>query len=273
MSSPSSSDPPLTLIVRFSASIPDLPLSISSPRTTFTSTLSTLTRPQLPADLSTCPLRYIYAGALLPPKASLSTILRLEQTPQTNQKFYIHCSISTSTHLSPVELEDEATTSASLQHSIATTSAAAGITQNATSQPHPQPAPPQGFDRLLTAGFTTTEVASLRSQFLALHSHTHTPDTMPSPSELRLLEERWLDSNNPTNTTGNTGDDGGDGTLAGGPGGLEDILWGNIMGFFWAVGAIVWLVREEGVWSKRRQVGVLTGVLVNVAFCVLRAGS
>ena len=68
------------------------------------------------------------------------------------------------------------------------------------------------------------------------------------------------------------GDD-GDGSLAGGSGGLEDILWGNIAGFFWAIGAIVWLVREEGVWSKRRQVGVLTGVLVNIAFCVLRAGS
>lgn len=56
-------------------------------------------------------------------------------------------------------------------------------------------------------------------------------------------------------------------------GGLEDMLWGNVMGFFWAVGAIVWLVREEGVWSKRRQVGVVTGVLVNLAFCVLRMGS
>ena len=56
-------------------------------------------------------------------------------------------------------------------------------------------------------------------------------------------------------------------------GGLEDMLWGNMMGFFWAVGAIVWLVREEGVWSKRRQVGVVTGVLVNLAFCVLRMGS
>ena len=94
---------------------------------------------------------------------------------------------------------------------------------------------------------------------------------MPSGGELRILEERWLDTNNQGNG-GHVGND-GDGSLAGGRGGLEDILWGNVMGFFWAVGAIVWLVREEGVWSKRRQVGVLTGVLVNIAFCVLRAGS
>ena len=91
---------------------------------------------------------------------------------------------------------------------------------------------------------------------------------MPSASEMRALEERWLDAgNSPTGDLGGEGDD----DEAGGR--LEDMLWGNVMGFFWAVGAIVWLVREEGVWSKRRQIGVVTGVLVNIAFCVLRAGS
>ena len=132
-----------------------------------------------------------------------------------------------------------------------------------------QPTPPQGFDRLLSAGLSPTEVASLRSQFLAVQAHTHTPDTMPTPVEMRLLEERWLDADN-SNMNGGAGaadaeDDFG--------GGLEDMLWGNVMGFFWAVGAIVWLVREEGVWSKRRQIGVVTGVLVNIAFCILRLGS
>lgn len=92
---------------------------------------------------------------------------------------------------------------------------------------------------------------------------------MPSPSEMRLLEERWLDAGTPLNGSmvgaGAADDEAG--------GGLEDMLWGNVMGFFWAIGAIVWLVREEGVWSKRRQIGVVTGVLVNIAFCVLRIGS
>lgn len=92
---------------------------------------------------------------------------------------------------------------------------------------------------------------------------------MPSPSEMRLLEERWLDAGTPLN--GGTGGPGAGADDEGG--GLEDMLWGNIMGFFWAVGAIFWLVREEGVWSKRRQVGVVTGVLVNIAFCILRVGS
>jgi hypothetical protein len=93
---------------------------------------------------------------------------------------------------------------------------------------------------------------------------------MPSPIEMRQLEERWLDAGTPQNGGASGAGAGGDDEAGGG---LEDMLWGNIMGFFWAVGAIVWLVREEGVWSKRRQVGVVTGVLVNIAFCILRIGS
>ncbi len=58
-----------------------------------------------------------------------------------------------------------------------------------------------------------------------------------------------------------------------GRGALEDILWGNLMGFFWPVGAAMWLVREEGIWSKRRQVAIGTGVLVNLAIGVMKMGS
>jgi len=131
---------------------------------------------------------------------------------------------------------------------------------------------PLGFDRLLSAGLTPPEIAALRSQFLAIQAHTHTPDTMPSAAEMRLLEDRWLDnsSSNPANAAANTG---GAFEDEGAEGGLDDILWGNVMGFFWPVGAVVWGFREEGVWSKRRQIAVLTGVLVNVAFSVLRVAS
>ena len=112
---------------------------------------------------------------------------------------------------------------------------------------------------------------------------------MPTAAEMRVLEERWLDNDSGSGPgpsgTGGAGDGGlgvgmgasgaddDDGTLGGSSGGLEDMLWGNLMGFFWAVGAVVWLIREEGVWSRRRQVGVVTGVLVNMAFCFLRVGS
>jgi hypothetical protein len=100
---------------------------------------------------------------------------------------------------------------------------------------------------------------------------------MPDPAQLLVLEERWLDA----------GPGGGDGGGGGGGAGWEqeqdetegergvlaDMLWGNVMGFFWALGGVLWLIREEGVWSRRRQVAVVTGVLVNVAFGVLRVTS
>lgn len=261
---------PLTLIIRFSTSIPDIPLIISDPRTTNSATISTIVRTHLPSNLSACALRFIYAGAILSAKTPLSTSLRLSPSKPSPEKFYIHCSIATDTQLSPADLESEAETAKILS----TLSADNQTSEHEALTPRPlqisqTPQLPQGFDRLLSAGLSPTEVASLRSQFLAIQSHTHTPDTMPSTAELRVLEERWLDAGTPAH---------GGGALAGamaddeGGGGLEDMLWGNVMGFFWAVGALIWLCREEGVWSKRRQIGVVTGVLVNIALCVLRVG-
>ena len=98
---------------------------------------------------------------------------------------------------------------------------------------------------------------------------------MPSASELRTLEDRWIDNTNTTDRTNADGFTGGMGADdgEGGAAALDDMLWGNIMGFFWPVGAVFWLLREEGVWSKRRQIAVVTGFLVNVAFSVLRVTS
>lgn len=102
---------------------------------------------------------------------------------------------------------------------------------------------------------------------------------------MRRLEERWLDNSASPAPRANA--DGGAGTGEmdnaaaaaaadddddNGRGALEDMLWGNLLGFFWPVGAAVWLMREEGVWSKRRQLAVVTGVLVNLAFGAMRVG-
>ena len=101
---------------------------------------------------------------------------------------------------------------------------------------------------------------------------------MPDGHTLRRLEEQWLDSGPSGVADGGGSDNGGGGGGGGGEneeegGALEDMLWGNLMGFFWAVGAGVWLLREEGVWSRRRQIAVCTGLLVNVAFSVLKVTS
>lgn len=142
---------------------------------------------------------------------------------------------------------------------------------------HPDQGTPQlplGFDALLSAGLSPPEIASLRSQFLALHAHVHTLDTVPSAAEMRVLEERWLDTNTASGSVGGHGF-AGDGTQgldvddAEGAA-LEDMLWGSVMGFFWAVGALGWLMREEGVWSGRRRGAVAMGVIFNLAVCLVR---
>ena len=137
---------------------------------------------------------------------------------------------------------------------------------------------PRGFDRLLSAGFTPAEVSALRSQFFALQSMSHTPDTMPSAAELRELEDRWMDEGSGAMAVGGGGggpfgalggdDDGGFGT--GSHGVLDDMLWGAVMGFFWPIGCAMWLRREEGVWSWRKGLAVFVGVVINAAFGAMR---
>lgn len=111
---------------------------------------------------------------------------------------------------------------------------------------------PQGFDRLLTQGFSEREIAALRSQFNRLN-----PDL--SPEDMRVLEDRWIDE-----SAGQ-----GQETLGGSAvGSYEDMFVGTVIGFFWPVS--IWLVREEGVFTQRRQYAVLAGVCVNIFFGLVR---
>ncbi|KAH7398841.1 DUF2407 C-terminal domain-containing protein [Phaeosphaeria sp. MPI-PUGE-AT-0046c] len=314
------------LIIRFTASVSDLPLSIDTPRTTTTLSLKQLIRQSLPPDHARARLRLIYAGKVLADTEPLSKSLRLPPPPPRRdaphnddgpsskskgkqplrqppakeygttadqpsdaKKYYIHCSLGDA--LSAAELTSEATLAQSTEDSLksqhggaqTTTSSqrrASNSTANhgsngrrrssAATAPHPQA---QGFDRLLSSGFTAQEVASLRSHFQTNLSFTHTPDTMPSPAEMRVLEDRWLDSTatDPSPALAGEGGDAGWGAgFAVEEGGLDDMLWGYMTGFFWPLGALVWGFREEGVWSRRRQLAVVMGVLINTIFGFMR---
>ncbi|KAL8973761.1 MAG: hypothetical protein Q9197_001995 [Variospora fuerteventurae] len=301
-----SSPQPLHLIIRFAIPILDLPLIIPSPTTTTPLQLAHQhIRPNLPASYRSCPIRLIASGALLPPSAPLATSLRLpsktlsdlkgkskapDTLPPASAPIYIHCSVSTTQTLSSAALAAEASASAFTPAPAPLSSTDSPPPPSTPQDAPPSPPPPaaeeapRGFDRLLTAGLSRAEIGSLRSQFLALTAHNHTPDTMPSPAAMRRLEERWLD--NSTSPAPRANADGGAGTGEmdnaaaadddddddNGRAALEDMLWGNLLGFFWPVGAAVWLMREEGVWSKRRQLAVVTGVLVNLAFGAMRVG-
>lgn len=311
------------LIIRFTASVPDLPLSIYTPRTITTLSLKQLIRQNLPPDHAPARLRLIYAGKVLADTELLSRSLRLPppppprdgtydqdgpgskskgkqplressaagygttEPPSDAKKYYIHCSLGDA--LSPEELNSEATLAQSTEASLRSqyenaqtypsrrrASTVSGSNnarrRSSTAATAPQPQA-QGFDRLLSSGFTAQEVASLRSHFQTNLSFTHTPDTMPSPAEMRVLEDRWLDSTatDPSPAlTGEGGDTGWGAGFAVEEGGLDDMLWGYMTGFFWPLGALVWGFREEGVWSRRRQLAVVMGVLINTIFGFMR---
>jgi hypothetical protein len=282
----------LDLTIRFSASIPDLLLTIPNPHQATTSTLKQQIRKHLPADFATRRIRLIYAGKALVDNTPLSSSLKRPHSrtpsrsstplppdsdntsaflkakgktavrdPPSASRIYIHCSIG-DVVLSPTDLALEA----SLANPKADALSPAASTSNLDAAPPSTTTPaPRGFDRLLTAGFNQSEILTLRSQFLAIQAHTHTPDTMPSPTTLRELEDQWLDNSN-TEGTGLVSAIDEEGQA----GALDDLLWGSVMGFFWPVGCLWWACREEGIWSRRRKMAVVVGVLVNAGFGCLR---
>ncbi|KAJ5868320.1 hypothetical protein N7534_002873 [Penicillium rubens] len=109
---------PLLIVVRFSASIPDLQLDVAEPETTTGAGLKQLIRAELPNPLSSHRLRLIYAGRGLEDTTALTASLKLPPSPtrsprptadepetsddngkgkqavrDTRPRLYIHCSI------------------------------------------------------------------------------------------------------------------------------------------------------------------------------------
>lgn len=302
---PSRDDPSentLFLTVRFSASIPDLLLDISTPDTTTAAGLKQSIRSRLPSNLSGNRLRLIYAGRALDDSTPLTVSLKLPPSPartpsisedadddgkgkgkgkgkepiREQPRLYIHCSIGDIV-LSDADLAAEAAAASTLYQKQDRSKDESYVRAKQQPQPSSTTTPaPRGFDRLLSAGFTPAEVSALRSQFLAVQSVSRTRDTMPSGAELRDLEDRWMDEGSAAMATGPggaggvvTGDDDG-GFGPGSHGAIDDMLWGAVMGFFWPVGCAMWLRREEGVWSWRKGLAVFVGVIVNVGFGAMR---
>ncbi|KAI0455088.1 DUF2407 C-terminal domain-containing protein [Xylaria acuta] len=209
--------------------------------------------------------------------------------PEPAPRIYVNCSIGD--ELSPSELESEAqaaalpppTTSSHHQHLSSSkhpTGPALGLTTSTT------PAP-RGFDRLLSAGFTASEVNQLRLQFRSIHSSRYTPDTLPSPDSFRRMEDAWIDDNGAAMPTGaGVGSSGADagGMLGMGGGGagtdsdevglvgmIDVLIRGVITGFIWPLGSAGWLIREEGMSSDRWRFMVGTGVMLGVLIGFIRA--
>ncbi|KHN95493.1 putative protein family UPF0645, transmembrane [Metarhizium album ARSEF 1941] len=258
---------PLLLTIRFSASIPDLDLDIPSPRTTTVLSLKHLLRTRLATRNR---LRLIYQGRILPDSSALSSVLKQPPPPpppassstaDTKGKgkgkavegapvrIYVNCSIGD--ELSPRELADEESSAANPPH------------QPDREPPNPagRAAPrPRGFDRLLQAGFTSSEVSTLRTQFASIQTERFTPDSLPSPDSMRRLEDAWIDNNaGELPSAANPLED----ELSNMSTVLDVLIRGMMIGFFFPLGSITWLLRQ-GLWSEKWQIFVGSGVVLSV---------
>ncbi|KAI0131360.1 DUF2407 C-terminal domain-containing protein [Daldinia grandis] len=304
---PPSPSPPLLLTIRFSASIPDLELDIPHPTLTTVISLKHLIRQRLQEPNSQRRLRFIHGGKILPDNAALSSVLRapppppprggldydgggsskdkskskgksIPGRPEPPQRIYVNCSIGDS--LTTDELSAEAAAAAAPAPSPADPSSPLSRT------PTPLPstsAAPRGFDRLLSAGFTTAEVNQLRLQFRSIHASRFTPDTLPSPDSFRRMEDAWIDDNGAsmpaTGVLGGGGGGGGGGGLSNGTDSdevglvalVDVMIRGVVTGFMWPLGSAGWLVREEGMASGRWRFMVGVGVMFSVLIGIIRS--
>ena len=283
--SPSEATEPLLVTVRFTTAVPDLLLDIPDAEGTSVIALKHLIRSKLDSPTNQNRFRLIHSGKLLQDEDFLSAVLKIPtpppRTPDPKGKgkavepapprVYINCSIGDV--LTSEELAAEAL--AAIESSNASKKRTRSESRNrgsAQSKSTTTPAP-RGFERLLAGGFTAAEVNQLRLQFRSIQSNIHTPDTMPSPDTLLRMEDAWIDDNAGGAGAGAAagGFDFGDDGLGGGA--LDDLLWGNIMGFLWPLGCVGWMIREEGVWSRRRKIAVLTGFILSLTFGLLRVAS
>ncbi len=271
------SDSPIEVVVRFSTSNTDVIVSIANPSAATALTLKQQIRSHLDEPAASSRLRLIHAGKVLPDTEALSRTLHATYPPPSASgkgkgkqrlrdpaaRVYVHCSVGDP--LSPEDLAAETNSAQDADNALISSLKPVVATINTTDsgQENSTTPAPRGFDRLLSAGFTPGEITTLRTQFLAIQSQTHTPENMPTGPALLALEERWLD-NTHSPSSGDGENDAEDAA------GLDDMLWGNLIGFFWPIGAMLCGWREEGVWTKRRKIAVLSGVLVNLTFGVLR---
>jgi hypothetical protein len=284
MSSSASPAPPLLITVRFSTSQPDLDINIASPQTTTVLAFKHNLRNRLSSRNR---LRLIYQGRILTDASALSTALKplpaapspppppppppptKDDDPKGKGKgkaadlpvpirVYLNCSIGD--ELSAEELAEEAAAAEKPPPEDHADDSAAGASSR--QQPAWKRPRPKGFDRLLQAGFTQSEIATLRTQFASIHTERFAPDAMPSPDALRGMEDSWIDSNAgelpSSSSTGTLEDDFSSMSTV-----LDVLIRGMMIGFFFPLGSMTWLLRQ-GIWGEKWQVFVGSGVVLSL---------
>ncbi|OAX33364.1 hypothetical protein K503DRAFT_869599 [Rhizopogon vinicolor AM-OR11-026] len=249
------------LTIRFTDGVPDLKLTVSLKDTVREVKANIVTN--LP-ELKDHRLRLIHSGRLLTDGTLLHEWLktleeRQERATSRTQEVskedqlmtWLHCSVGPK--IEPGESEEEQPLVAQLQ-------------------------PLRGFDRLAAAGFSEEDIANFRRQFHSQSSSNYLDMEFESEEDYdehaRALEEQWIDSMDSVNTA----------TLSAASS-QSLILRGIVIGFFFPImpffflreakPAVFWEEGEhEGgesvVFSRRTQVGIVFGFLVNLLFGMWR---
>ncbi|KAK9473294.1 DUF2407 C-terminal domain-containing protein [Dipodascopsis tothii] len=252
----------MPIIVRFSkASIADLRFQFPSPGTVFLiSTIKKQIRKERSDETKRRRLRLIYGGRVLSDSVDFAEIIKpiLERNSISQSTEGIEKSTSQIKDASDDSLLNDEPFNVFLHCSVGDLLGENELFEVDTgSQPVPSTVPrPVGFDRLRSAGFSEQDIAQLRLQFNRLHGG-NVGDT---DDETRQMEERWIDE-------GAHAQD----TLADGSpiGAYEDLFLGTIVGFFFGFLSLFFL-REGGIFTKRQQMAIVAGLIVNVSFAILR---
>jgi DUF2407 C-terminal domain/DUF2407 ubiquitin-like domain len=272
----------IQVIVRFAHAHPDTSINIAEPNLVPIAALRSLIRVHLPLNQARCRLRLIHLGRLLRDSDAVSSCLGRSRGPlqedsasanddKSNSRTYIHCSIGdalTEDELQKEKEEEEAFSRKLQKKRVQTHSTfeASGLASKVSAFEEPTVyVQPQGFERLLAQGFTQDDLAALRASFLSVLAQSRTASQMPTGDELRLLEDRWLDSTafESYSDEDHYFDDGG------GIAGADQRILGFVIGFFWPAVAI-WAFCEPEMWSEAHRNGITLGVLCNMVLGCLR---
>ncbi|KAJ3311875.1 hypothetical protein HDV04_003615 [Boothiomyces sp. JEL0838] len=108
-----------------------------------------------------------------------------------------------------------------------------------------------GFDRLLEMGLEENEVLELRQQFHTLRG----VNILETPNLATQAEEQWIEN------AGNESVEVSESQV--------DLLMGLVLGYFAGIIIIFWL-KEANIFSRRQQQGIISGIVINVFFGILR---
>ncbi|KAG2219010.1 hypothetical protein INT45_013773 [Circinella minor] len=211
-------------------------------------TLKQKIRQSLPKRTQNMNIRLIYQGRILTENDQpLShSGIGVRGKDQQQQSVYIHCSISD-------YIPRNSKSITTYQENNSNNNNDRGSGQEDNNYTGNQMTRLLGFDRLQEAGFNEEEIRDIRVQFHRLHGSPNFDGEITE--QTTAMEEQWMES---------TGEILPDGLVQGT---YKEMMCGLLLGFFLGILCVFWF--RESVFTRRHQMGIVAGMLINISFGVL----